>query len=124
MDISLRCLASSPGPSQLEMRLYRRTKERRDDGDDQDCQSDRSHDWVIQRPAPFRPSSAHTLPAGTSRLTSTSAWVWPNERASRSMVIAAEVMAVEFRSSTNLPVGRTPAEMVRVPAATGHVALG
>jgi hypothetical protein len=36
---------------------------------------------VVVLPAPLRPSSAHTLPAVTSRLTSTTAWVEPNERA-------------------------------------------
>src|ERR1700686_4130943 len=53
---------------------------------------------AVVLPAPLRPRSAQTLPERTSKLTSTSAWVWPNERARRSTEIAAEVMPVEFRS--------------------------
>src|SRR5450631_4229475 len=58
---------------------------------------------AVVLPAPLRPRSAQTLLGGTSRLTSTSAWVWPNERARRSTEIAAEVMALEFRSSWSDP---------------------
>src|ERR1700722_4707244 len=71
---------------------------------------------AVVLPAPMRQSSAQTLPKGTSRLTSTSAWVSPNERARCCAEIAK--LAIGGHSIAGLRESREPVPRGhRLPAA-------